>query len=53
MRKWWVQEAQEGRKDEKKAFKGCKWVEVKRERWGSGRVGVQMLDAQSSRVRTV
>lgn len=48
MRKRWEQEAQEGRKDEKKAFRGCKWVEVKREAgWG------QMLDAQSSRVRTV
>lgn len=33
MRKRWEQEAQEGRKDEKKAFRGCKWVEVKRECW--------------------
>lgn len=44
MRKGWEQEAQEGRRDEKKAFKGgCEWVEVRggegEERWGSGRVG--------------
>lgn len=36
MRKRWEQEAQEGRKDEKKAFRGCKWVEVRSERWGWG-----------------
>lgn len=29
MRKRWEQEAQEERKDEKNAFRGCKWVEVK------------------------
>lgn len=48
MRKRWEQEAQEGRKDEKKAFRGCKWVEVKRECWvvvvggWSGRVGADV-----------
>lgn len=42
MRKWWEQEAQEARRDEKKAFRGCKWVEVKRQRRGSGRVGADV-----------
>lgn len=57
MRKRWEQEAQGGRRDEKKALKGgCEWVEV---RGGGGegplgvwQGGVQVLDAQSRRVRT-